>query len=153
MVRSAVNNTRLALPTILVALEPVLPLEPLPVTDAVVSLAGGAVATPCTPPVTAPVSVSVGPEKARAAERKASYVLPVAGALMLPTIPEAQCVGALQWNHMGLVSVMLIVNVDPVFTRPESKPPGVLAEALAAKCVHGCSNDDWVTECAVVPGK
>ena len=44
----------------------------------------------------------------------------------------------------------LIVNVDPLVTRPESKPPGVLAEALAAKYVHGCANDDWVTECAMV---
>jgi len=45
---------------------------------------------------------------------------------------------------------MLIVNVDPVETRPESKPPGVLAEALAAKYVHGCAKDDWVTECGIV---
>ena len=49
------NKTRLALPTILVALDGVL-LEPLPAVP--VSLAGGAVAIPCTPPVTAPASVS-----------------------------------------------------------------------------------------------
>jgi hypothetical protein len=140
MVRSTDNNTRLALPTDSVPLEPALPPEPL--VEALETLAGGAVATPCTPPVTAPVSVSTGPEKAWAAERKASKVLPVAGALILPTMPEAQCVGALQWNHMGLVSVTFTVKVDPVVTRPESKPPGVLAEALATKYVHGCENDD-----------
>lgn len=60
MEKSADNKTRLALPTILVALDFVplepLPLEPLP--DVPVSLAGGAVAIPCTPPVTAPVLVS-----------------------------------------------------------------------------------------------
>lgn len=149
MEKSADNRTRLALPTILVALDFVPPELP----DAPVSLAGGAVAIPCTPPVTAPVSVSEGPEKARAAVRKASYVLPVAGALILPTMPEAQCVGVLQWNQMGLVSVTLIVNVAPVDTRPESKPPGVLAEALATKYVHGCAKDDWVTECGMVPAK
>jgi hypothetical protein len=49
------NKIRLALPTILVALDVVL-LEPL--AAVLVSLAGGAVAIPCTPPVTAPVSVS-----------------------------------------------------------------------------------------------
>jgi len=53
------NKTRLALPTILVALDPIL-LEPLPepLPAVLVSLAGGAVAIPCTPPVTAPLSVS-----------------------------------------------------------------------------------------------
>jgi hypothetical protein len=65
--------------------------------------------------------LTVGPVKALAAARKASYVLPVAGALILPTMPEAQCVGctyiivshrgsnymilavltALQWNQMA----------------------------------------------------
>jgi hypothetical protein len=55
MEKTADNKTRLTLPTILVALDFV-PLEPLP--DVPVSLAGGAVAIPCTPPVTAPVSVS-----------------------------------------------------------------------------------------------
>lgn len=52
--------------------------------------------------------------------------------------------------NLRLVSVTLIVNVAPVDTRPESKPPGVLAEALAAKYVHGCAKDDWVTECGIV---
>jgi len=59
MVTSAENkNTRLAPPIVTdsVPLEPALPPEPL--AEELVTLAGGAVAIPCTPPVTAPVSVS-----------------------------------------------------------------------------------------------
>lgn len=52
--------------------------------------------------------------------------------------------------NLRLESVTLTVNVDPLVTRPESKPPGVLAEALATKYVHGCAKDDWVTECGIV---
>lgn len=57
-----------------------------------ISLDGAAVATACNPPVTAPWSVSTGAllPRATAAALKLSKVFPVAGALMLPTIPEAQ---------------------------------------------------------------
>jgi len=119
------------------------------------SLVGPAVATAPTPPVTAPLSVSVGAElpRALAADTNASKVFPVAGALILPTIPlTGQWVGVLQWNQMGFASVMLIVNVEGVETRPESKPPAEL-ELLAAKYVHGLANEDWVTECGMFPGK
>jgi hypothetical protein len=71
----------------------------------------------------------------------AAKVFAVAGALILPTIPlTGQCVGVLQWNQMGFVSVMLIVNVAPEGTRPESKPAELLL--LAAKYVHGLLNED-----------
>jgi len=60
--------------------------------------AGGAVACALTPPVTAPLSVSVTSllPIARAACLKASYVLPDDGALMEPTMPFPQCVTCLQ---------------------------------------------------------
>lgn len=40
-----------------------------------------------------------------------------------------------------------MVNVD-ADTKPESKPPGVLAVVLAAKYAQGAANDDCVTEWA-----
>jgi len=104
--------------------------------------------------------------RATAAAWNLSKVFPESGALMLPTIPWAQCVGALQWNQMakkhsasdiyfakeakGLYvrweSVMLMEKVEPVVTKSESKPAGALALALASKCVQGSWNVDWVTE-------
>lgn len=41
-----------------------------------------------------------------AAAMKASKVLPVAGALILPTIPKPQCVTCLQWNQIAVVEGM-----------------------------------------------
>jgi hypothetical protein len=46
---------------------------------------------------------------------------------------------------------MLIVNVEGVVTRPESKPPEELVVAFAARYVHGLGNEDWVTECGILP--
>jgi len=134
--------------------DPLLPLpEVEPEPDVPTSLVGRAVATPWTPPVTpAPVSVGALEPKAMAAAMKLSKVLPVAGALMLPTIPRPQCETCLQWNQMGWVSVTLIVKLDEV-TNPESKPAGVLALVLAAKYVHGLAKDDWVTEWGMDAGK
>lgn len=144
---AADKSARLALATTRLA-----PLE-LPEPEPPTSLLGAAVATAPTPPVTGPLSVSVGALLPRllAIDWNESKVLPVAGALMLPTIPVGQCVGALQWNQMGFVSVMLIVNVAGWLTRPESKPAELLL--VAAKYVHGLANDDWVTEWATLPGK
>jgi len=138
------SSAKPALATTLVALEE---LEEEPV-----SLTGPAVATAPTPPVTAPWSVSTGAElpRAMAADWNAAKVFPVDGALILPTIPlTGQCVGSLQWNQMGFVSVMLIEKVEGEETSPESKPPEV--ELLAAKYVHGSANEDWVTECGMDP--
>jgi len=115
----------------------------LPELEPPTSLVGPAVATAPTPPVTGPLSVSVGKllPRALALVWNNSKVFPVDGALILPTIPETgQCVGSLQWNQMGFVSVMLIVNVSPELTRPESKPAELLL--LAAKYVHGSLNED-----------
>jgi len=111
----------------LVASEVFVPEPPLEAV--VVSLAGRAVAIPSIPPVAPTVleaSLGALPPRAMAADRKAAYVLvPLLGALMLPTMPVPQCVSCLQWNQMGLVSVTLIVKVEAV-TRPESKPTGAL---------------------------
>jgi len=144
---AADSSAKPALATTLVALDLVVPEEEP------VSLVGPAVATAPTPPVTGPLSVSVGAElpRALAADWNTSKVFPVAGALILPTIPVTeQCVGALQWNQMGFVSVTLIVNVAGLVTRPESNPAAVL-ELLAAKYVHGLANEDSVTECGMAP--
>jgi len=146
MEMAADSSAKPALATTLVALE----LEELE--EEPVSLVGPAVATAPTPPVTAPWSVSVGAElpRAMAADWNAAKVFPVVGALILPTMPlTGQCVTCLQWNQMGFVSVMLIVKVEAVGTRPESKPPEV--PLLAAKYVHGLANEDWVTECERLP--
>jgi len=61
------------------------------------------VATASTPPVTGPLSVTVGSfvPMAFAAAKKAAAVFPVDGALIEPTIPRPQCCGALQKNQTG----------------------------------------------------
>lgn len=146
---AADRSARPALPTTWEA-----PEEPEPPEEPPTSLDGLAVATAFNPPVTAPWSDSVVSELpiALAADWNASNVFPEDGALILPTIPRPQCVTCLQWNQMGSVLVMLIVNAEAV-TRPESKPATELELLeLAAKYVHGAANEDWVTEWARVPG-
>jgi len=61
------------------------------------------VATASTPPVTGPLSVTVGSFEpmAFAAAKNAAAVFPVDGALIEPTIPAPQCCGALQKNQTG----------------------------------------------------
>jgi len=56
------------------------------------------VASAPTPPVTGPLSDTVGSfaPMAFAAAKKAAPVFPVDGALIVPTIPAPQCCGALQ---------------------------------------------------------
>jgi hypothetical protein len=156
MAIAADSSTKPALATTFVALEAEPEPEPEdPPEEVPISLDGAAVATPFTPPVTAPWSVSTGAllPRAMAAAWKLEKVFPVAGALILPTIPRPQCETCLQWNQMGFVSVILIVNVEEV-TRPESNPAGELELlALAAKYVHGAANEDWVTEWGTLDGK
>jgi hypothetical protein len=78
---------------------------------------------------------------ATAAALKASKVFPDAGALILPTMPDPQCVACLQKYQMGFVSVMLIEKVDED-NKLESKPAEALVEAFAARYVHGFAKDD-----------
>jgi len=99
--------------------------------------AGETVAWALTPPLTKPLSDSVGSEEpmARAAALKASNVLPLEGALMDPTMPSPQCCTCLQWNQIAFESsVMVIVNCLPVI-KPESNPAG--APLVAARCEQG----------------
>lgn len=111
-------------------------------------VAGEAVACALTPPLTKPLSPSLGSDEpmARAAALKASNVLPVAAALTDPTMPIPQCSCCLQWNQIGFESsVIVMVNTLPV-CRPESNPPG--APLAAARKVQGAEKLDWVTEWA-----
>jgi len=124
--------------------------------DVPTSLDGRAVATPWTPP-TAPGPVCDGalePSAIAAAWNAANVLLPVVGALILPTIPRPQWDTCVQWNQMGCVSVTLIVKIEDV-TKPESKPAGDggFVVLSAARYVQGAANDDWVTECAREAGK
>jgi len=108
---------------------------------------GPRLATALNPPVTAPLSVSVASEEPifTAAAWKAEKVLvPLVGALMLPTMPMPQCSTCLQWNQIGLVSsVIIMVNCFELVS-PESNPAVLFADA--ARYVHGAWKELWVTE-------
>jgi len=111
-------------------------LEPA---EAEISETGGPTAVACTPERTAVPSsdtVASEPPIAIAAAWNASKVFTVVGALILPTMPIPQCRGCLQKYQMGFVSVILMVKVDED-TKLESNPAEVLAEAFAARYVHG----------------
>lgn len=86
------------------------------------------------------VTTSLAPI-ARAADMYAAKVLPVVGALILPTIPNPQCETCLQKYQMGFVSVMLRVKVDEA-NKVESNPAEAFVEAFAARYVHGFAKFD-----------
>jgi len=73
---------------------------------------GDAAADAPTPAKTGPLSVSCGSFDpiAIAAAWKFVNVLPEAGALMAPTIPRPQCCTCLQWNQIGLVSSVMVIE-------------------------------------------
>jgi len=77
----------------------------LPLLDAAVAVFDGlAVAIAPTPPVnTVPVGsvTSLVPMAKAFAMKFVKVLLPLAGALMEPTIPIPQCWTCLQWNQMG----------------------------------------------------
>jgi len=104
---------------------------------------GGPVAVASTPAITGPPLVAVTSlvPTAIAAAWYASKVFPVAGALILPTMPCPQCCTCLQKYQIGFVSVMLMVKVDEV-NKLESNPAEEFVEAFAARYVQGFAKVD-----------
>lgn len=127
--------------------EELVPVELLaePVAEPVRSGTGDPTAVAPTPESTGVPSLGVVtsllPTAIAAAWYAAKVLLPVVGALILPTMPSEQCKTCLQNHQMGFVSVMLILKVAED-NKPESKPAEVFAEELAARYVHGLAKVD-----------
>jgi len=81
--------------------------------EPVAVLAGVAVATALNPPVTALPLFCAGalePSAFAALWNAAKVFDPLAGALMLPTMPcTPQCVSCLQWNQIGSWSLVILM--------------------------------------------
>jgi len=122
------------------------PLAEAELAGAVAVAAGVAVAIAFTPPVTGPLSGTVVSELpiAMAALWNAANVLPVAGALIDPTIPIPQWRTCLQKYQIGAASFVMLMENCFAACKPESKPAELLP--LAARYVQGFEKEDCVTE-------